>query len=278
MSTHWRLSLILLLPVWIFSCGSQNLPAQQGKAPAQEARQASTDIANLAQTAMEQGKYTYALNLCDSALALHAGNAHGFWVRSVVHIKQGHYPEAFEALNRATELDPQGHLGYRGWIKLHYFRDLEGALHDFNAIIRIDSLDGLERWGSYLSRGVVCHLKGDQEAAIRDLQFYIKKTGEDWAEREAFEILARAFFAAKRLNKAKQTCERGLKLYQKQPELWFLKGEINHSLGNGKEACHCWKQALNHAKAGYLQTWPYGRRLHQLNEPDIAAALNEHCR
>ena len=57
--------------------------------------------------------------------------------QSVAFNKRGEYAKGFDLLDKGVELDPELHLGYRGWIKLRKLRDYEGALNDFN---RLDSL------------------------------------------------------------------------------------------------------------------------------------------
>jgi len=274
MNLNWSLLYCLLLPVCFVSCSSQDLSAQGRDG---RDRDTSLKYANRAQTAMEQGKYDYALSLCDSAMQLDGNNAHGLWVRSVVHIKQGHYPEAFAALDRATDLDPQGHLAYRAWIKLNYFRDTEGAIADYDRIIAMDSASGVERWDPILGRAIAYFEAGNHATAIRDIKHYTTKTGEEWALPEAFLWLARAYSVTGDSKSALMACERGYLVNEKYPELWFTQGEVYQSIGKNKEACDCWKQALGHARSGYIEYWPYGRKLYQLNESDISAALRQHC-
>lgn len=54
--------------------------------------------------------------------------------KSVAFNKRGMFQHGFIYLNKAVEIDPVSHLGYRGWIKLYKLRDYHGALKDFNTL------------------------------------------------------------------------------------------------------------------------------------------------
>ncbi|QBO58418.1 tetratricopeptide repeat protein [Chryseobacterium salivictor] len=60
-----------------------------------------------------------------------------FFEKSVPYNKRGFYYEGFQLLNRAVDLNPKEHLGYRGWIKLNKLKDYQGAIKDFE---KLDSL------------------------------------------------------------------------------------------------------------------------------------------
>lgn len=64
-------------------------------------------------------------------------NSNYYLERSVAFNKRGMFQRGFIFLNKAVQLDPISHLGYRGWIKLYKIRDYQGALNDFN---KVDSL------------------------------------------------------------------------------------------------------------------------------------------
>lgn len=60
-----------------------------------------------------------------------------YFEKSVAFNKRGEYAEGFRLLNKAVELDPSWHLGYRGWLRLVKVKDYKGAIKDLN---RLDSL------------------------------------------------------------------------------------------------------------------------------------------
>jgi tetratricopeptide (TPR) repeat protein len=60
------------------------------------------------------------------------------WMEKSVSLnKAGDFNKGFEYLDKAVQLEPKKHLGYRGWIRLRKLRDYDKALIDFD---RLDSL------------------------------------------------------------------------------------------------------------------------------------------
>lgn len=57
--------------------------------------------------------------------------------KSVAYNKRGLYSEGFKLLDKAVNLNPKEHLGYRGWMKLYKLKDYRGAINDFE---RLDAL------------------------------------------------------------------------------------------------------------------------------------------
>lgn len=56
---------------------------------------------------------------------------------SVAYNKRGMFYQGFKLLNKAVELDPKEHLGYRGWMKLYKLKDYKGAISDFEKLNKI---------------------------------------------------------------------------------------------------------------------------------------------
>lgn len=62
-----------------------------------------------------------------------------FFEKSVPYNKRGFYYEGFKLLNRAVDLNPKEHLGYRGWIKLNKLKHYQGAIKDFEKLNSLTS-------------------------------------------------------------------------------------------------------------------------------------------
>src|SRR5690606_35142215 len=73
----------------------------------------------------------------EKAIEYDQDNSDAWMERSVSFNKAGDFHKGFEYLDKAVELDPKLHLGYRGWIRLRKMRDYDKALADFD---RLDSL------------------------------------------------------------------------------------------------------------------------------------------
>jgi tetratricopeptide (TPR) repeat protein len=70
----------------------------------------------------------------EKAIEYDQENSDAWMERSVAFNKAGDFEKGFEYLNKAVELDPKLHLGYRGWIRLRKMRDYDKALQDFNIL------------------------------------------------------------------------------------------------------------------------------------------------
>ncbi|MBG7610769.1 tetratricopeptide repeat protein, partial [Polaribacter sp. BAL334] len=73
----------------------------------------------------------------EKAIEYDQNNSDAWMERSVSYNKSGDFKQGFEYLNKAVELNPTSHLGYRAWIRLRKIRDYDKALADFD---RLDSL------------------------------------------------------------------------------------------------------------------------------------------
>jgi tetratricopeptide (TPR) repeat protein len=105
--------------------------------------------------------------------------------------KAGDFHTGFIYLNKAVELNPTSHLGYRGWIRLRKIRDYDNALSDFD---RLDSLTPNfvdAPWGEDIDflRGECYFGKKNYPKAIELFNRNIKNQKEDWADIHSFVYL-----------------------------------------------------------------------------------------
>lgn len=111
-----------------------------------------------------------------------------YFEQSVPHNKRGDHEKGFELLDKAVELDPKMHLGYRGYMKIRFLRDFEGALEDLD---RLDSLTPQvidTPWGEDIDflRGEACYGLQEYEKAINYFSRSIENQGKDWVDIQAF--------------------------------------------------------------------------------------------
>src|SRR5690606_9968987 len=106
--------------------------------------------------------------------------------KSISYNKRGDYAKGFKYLNKAVELNPIDHLGYRGWVKLYMMHDYKGALNDFLSLADIAGDKDLYAWGENLNKLIgLCYLKIKKyDLALNYLNKSIleitEKSGEDW--------------------------------------------------------------------------------------------------
>ena len=111
-----------------------------------------------------------------------------FFEQSVPFNKRGQHEKAFDLLDEAVVLAPIEHLGYRGYIKLRFQRDFEGALKDFD---RLDELTpGVidTPWGEDIDflRGECYYGLKSYKNARRHFKKSIQNQGAGWADIQSF--------------------------------------------------------------------------------------------
>lgn len=145
----------------------------------------------------KEDRYTFASHLQGACLSQSMfeilkfqdpSNDRIYFEQSVPYNKRGYYEKGFRLLDKAVEIDPKMHLGYRGYMKLRFLRDFKGALEDLD---RLDSLTpGVvdTPWGEDID-----FLRGEAYFGLENYEkskFYFKRSienqGEDWADIQAF--------------------------------------------------------------------------------------------
>lgn len=73
----------------------------------------------------------------DKAIELCPDFDYAYFEKAVPYLKRGDFVTWKKLIDRAVELNPTGHLGYRGWCRYQFVRDYKGAIKDFE---KLDSL------------------------------------------------------------------------------------------------------------------------------------------
>lgn len=156
-----------------------------------------------------------------------------------VHLnKAGDFEKGFVYLNKAVEIDPKLHLGYRGWIRLRKMRDYDKALADF------DRLDSLTQnfvdapWGEDIDflRAECYYGKKDYQKVIDLLNRSIKNQKEDWADIHSFVYLGLCEYELGNYEKSISEFQRALKQTKNVPESYFGMARAYQKLGQIEKA------------------------------------------
>jgi len=180
-----------------------------------------------------------------------------FFEQSVPYNKRGEFARGFELLNKAVELDPSLHLGYRGYMKLRFLRDYKNALLDFN---RLDSLTpNFEDapWGEDINflRGECYYGLMNYSKAITCFKRNIEHNTEDWVDINTFVYLGLCEYELGNYEKAILEHQRALKQSANTPEAHFGLAKAYLKLNNlDKVNEHILKAELN---IGYKRKDPY---------------------
>ncbi|UGU17270.1 tetratricopeptide repeat protein [Sinomicrobium kalidii] len=161
----------------------------------------------------EKSDFFMQINDFESAVRYDQENSKIWMERSVAFNKAGDFQKGFDYLNKAVELNPKMHLGYRGWIRLRKLRDYDKALMDFE---RLDSLTPNftdAPWGEDIDflRGECYYGKKDYEKAKDMFRRSIENQGEDWADIQTFVYLGLCEFELGNYERSISEFQRALK-------------------------------------------------------------------
>lgn len=165
-------------------------------------------------------------------------NSDAWMERSVAFNKAGDFEKGFEYLNKAVELDPKLHLGYRGWMKLRKLRDFDNALSDFNTLDSLTPKFVDAPWGEDIDflRGECYFGKKDYQKAIELFNRNIKNQKEDWADIHSFVYLGICEYELENYKKAISEFQRALKQSEYVPESFFGMAKAYQKLGQIEKA------------------------------------------
>ena len=186
----------------------------------------------------EKSNFLVEAHQYEKALEYDPENSDAWMERSVSYNKAGDFNKGFEYLDKAVALDPEKHLGYRGWIRLRKMRDYDKALLDF------DTLDNLTPnvvdapWGEGIDflRGECYFGKKDYPKAIEMFNRNIKNQKEDWADIHSFVYLGLCEYELGNYEKAIAEFQRALQQSKNVPESYFGLAKAYDKLGQIEKA------------------------------------------
>lgn len=101
-----------------------------------------------------------------------------YWAKSVAYLKSGDFMTWKRLIDKAVELNPKQHLGYRGWCRYQFFRDYKGAIEDIEKLDNLADYDiGQSQNGTYhlnIAKGLCYKAIGEKEKAIKIIEDQIK--------------------------------------------------------------------------------------------------------
>ncbi len=96
-----------------------------------------------------QGSYTSQVHF-DKSIALCESFAYSYMEKGVPFLKRGQFIAWKKLIDKAVELEPTAYLGYRGWCRLQFLRDYEGAIADIEELKSMVNYDiGFCQTGDY---------------------------------------------------------------------------------------------------------------------------------
>ena len=108
---------------------------------------------------------------------------YAYWAKSIAYLKSGDFVTWKKLIDKAVELKPKEHLGYRGWCRYQFFRDYKGAIEDIEKLDSLVDYDiGQSQNGTYhlnISKGLCYKAIGEKDKAMAILEKQIKLNEEE---------------------------------------------------------------------------------------------------
>ena len=119
----------------------------------------------------------------DKSIALCENFAYAHMEKAVPYLKRGQFVEWKKMIDKAVEVAPDEYLGYRGWCRLQFLRDYEGAIRDIEALKKLVNYDiGYCQTGDYhlnIALALCYKELGDTETARTLFQEHLNTKNAD---------------------------------------------------------------------------------------------------
>ena len=265
-SCHSTLLLILL-----FGCADQDKYVRFTSA---DRKRMSIQYLDNAEKNFNQGTPEN-MELIEIAIKLDPNNSAAWRELSVPYLKRGLSHQWKPLFDKAVEIDPVMWQGWRGYLKLYFYRDYESAIRDFNAT---DSLtpnvtDYPQGMSVDYLRGLSYLQLSEMETALIFFTKYIdeitKKNGEEWVDVNAFVYRAINHNRMENYSNAiidLQTC---LKYNPNSADAYFHLAISYFNLGYKAKAIEAIRKAKELFKQGYFMQVSYVETFEQLYLSDI---------
>ncbi len=106
---------------------------------------------------------------------------YAYMEKSVPYLKRGEFITWKKLIDKAVELNPTLHLGYRGWCRYQFLRDYKGAIKDFERLDTLFPHDiGYSINGDYqltIVKALCYSAIGEKDKAIEILETQLAKKG-----------------------------------------------------------------------------------------------------
>lgn len=202
-------------------------------------------------------------------------NSEIYFEQSVPFNKRGDYERGFQLLDQAVEYNPIVYLGYRGYMKLRFLRDFQGAIKDFD---RLDTLTpGVidAPWGEDIDflRGEAYFGLGAYERAITHFDKTIENQGEEWAEIQSYVYLGISEFRLENFDNAIISYKRAIDQSKYVCEAHFGLAKVYKEIGETEKAKEHILKAEEYFQ--YKRTDPYNEFLNEIYKTDILTLKND---
>ena len=210
----------------------------------------------------------------DKALEICPEYSDAYRAKSVAYLKTGDFISWKKLMDKAVEIKPADHLGYRGWGRFQFFRDYNGAIQDIERLDDLVNHDiGYSQNGTYhlnIAKALCYKMIGNKNKAISIIENQFKKDSSSIGVYDYLH-LGVLYYEIKNYSKAIKTFEKQSQEYN-CAENAFYTALTYKSLGNFKEYE---KYLLESEKLYLAKTYMYDPYTHQIDKVYLSEIKNE---
>ena len=161
----------------------------------------------------------------DRAIALCPSFSDAYMEKSVPYLKRGDFITWKILLDKAVELSPKMHLGYRGWCRYQFLRDYNGAIADIEALEKIYPTGylGYSANGDYelhIAKALCYSAIGQKEKAISIIENQLSKKDHNVGLYDHYQ-LGVTYFETGKYDKALENFEKQSKVDDFAENIYF---------------------------------------------------------
>lgn len=203
------------------------------------------------------------LQFLDSVTIKYPNYSNGWYERGVWELKTGNIIQYFQYMDKATEMDPEEHLGWRANIKMRFTRDYEGALKDYYDLLELMNAEDYpaRAESSRYSMGQIYYQLGEYEKAIENLDISIRLVaddiGEEWVDVYTFYFRGICYYELGKYEEAILDLNKSIKYYEECSEAYYYRALAEYNLNRLEAAKESIAQAKHQFKRGYFRDESY---------------------
>ncbi|GAB5552924.1 MAG: tetratricopeptide repeat protein [Saprospiraceae bacterium] len=213
----------------------------------------------------------------DQALAICPEYSDIYRAKSTAYLKTGDFIQWKKLIDKAVELNPIEHLGYRAWCRFQFFRDYQGTIDDLEALNDlIDYNPGPCQNGFYnlnIAMALCYKMLGQKQKAIQIIEAHLADETQYTGVYDNLH-LGVLYFEIGDLAAALKTFE-AQEASGNLAENQYHKARVLGKLGQKEAQKEALEQALSLYQNDICMFDPYGHQVDKIFLSDIEAALNE---